>query len=105
MPGQTGTETRFRNHVRSTRWSDQEFEYLQNLAAYSGCSEPELLRRLVVRADRQIIISRDLVNQVTRLGTNVNQIAKKLNSEQPISADELTAAYHQLLKAVSVARS
>ena len=105
MPGQSGSETRFRNHVRSTRWSDQEFEYLQKLAAYSGCSEPELLRRLVVRADRQIIISRDLVNQVTKLGTNVNQIAKKLNSEQPVSADELTAAYQQLLKAVSVARS
>ncbi|MDG5749313.1 plasmid mobilization relaxosome protein MobC [Qipengyuania sp. XHP0207] len=105
MPGQPGSETRFRNHVRTTRWSDQEFEYLQNLAAYSGCSVSELLRRLVVRADRQIIISRGLVHQVTKLGTNVNQIAKKLNSEQPVSADELTAAYQQLLKAVNIARS
>ena len=105
MPGQSGTETRYRNHVRTTRWSDRELEYLQQLADYSGCSIPELLRRLVCRANHQIIISRDLVYQVTRLGTNVNQIAKKLNSEQPVSADELTAAYQQLLKAVSVARS
>lgn len=105
MPGQSGTETRFRNHVRTTRWSDQEFEYLRDLAAYSGCSVPELLRRLVVRADRQVIISRDLVFQVRRLGTNINQIAKQLNSGQPVSADELKAAYQQLLAAVNVARS
>ena len=105
MPGKPGSETRYRNHVRTTRWSDQELVYLTELAHYSGCSVPELLRRLVCRANHQIIISRDLVYQVTRLGTNVNQIAKKLNSEQPVSADELTAAYQQLLKAVSVARS
>lgn len=105
MPGQTGSETRFRNHVRTTRWSDQEFEYLQQLAEYSGCSQPELLRRLVVRANRQIVLSRDLVNQVTKLGTNVNQIAKQLNSGYPVSPDELQAAYQQLLQAVNVARA
>ncbi len=105
MPSQSGTETRYRNHVRTTRWSDQEFEYLKELAAYSGCSVPELLRRLVVRANRQIIISRDLVFQVTRLGTNINQIAKRLNGGKPVSADELKAAYQQLLAAVNVAKS
>lgn len=105
MPGQSGTETRFRNHVRRSRWSDRELESLQQLAEYSGCSQPEILRRLVVRADRQIVISRDLVNQVTRLGTNVNQIAKQLNSGYPVSGDELKAAYQQLLAAVNVAKS
>lgn len=105
MPGRTGSENRYRNHVRTTRWSDRELEYLQQLADYSGCSQPELLRRLVVRANRQIVISRDLVYQVTRLGTNVNQIAKQLNSGQSVSSDELKATYQQLLAAVNVAKS
>ena len=105
MPGQTGSETRFRNHVRTTRWSDREFAYLTELAEYSGCSIPELLRRLVVRANRQIVVSCDLVYQVTRLGTNVNQIAKQLNSNHPVSGAELKAAYQQLLHAVNLARS
>lgn len=105
MPGRTGSENRYRNHVRTTRWSDQELEYLQQLADYSGCSIPELLRRLVCRANRQIVISRDLVYQVTRVGTNVNQIAKQLNSAYPVSGEELKAAYQQLLAAVNVAKS
>lgn len=105
MPGRPGSKTRYRNHVRTTRWSDEELAYLTELAHYSGCSVPELLRRLVCRANRQIVISRDLVNQVTRVGTNVNQIAKQLNSGYPVSADELKAAYQQLLAAVNIARS
>lgn len=105
MPGQPGSENRRRQVVRTTRWSDTEFAQLQAIAAYSGCSEAEALRRLVNRASRQILISRELVAEVRRLGNNINQIARSLNANLPVSAAELTDAYRTLLLAARIARS
>jgi hypothetical protein len=48
-------------------------------AACSGCSEAEILLRLVRRANKRVIISRELVAEVKRLGSNINQIARHLN--------------------------
>lgn len=105
MPGQTGSENRRRQIVRSTRWDDAEFAELVSIAAYSQCSEAEALRRLVNRATKQILVSRELVSEVKRLGNNVNQIARRLNAGDPVSASELTNAYRALLLAVRIARS
>lgn len=105
MPGQSGTETRQRQIVRSTRWSQQEFERLTELARYSGCSEAELLRRLVNRASRRIIQSRELVIEIRRVGVNLNQIARRLNGGGPVTADELRTVYHDLLAAARIAKS
>ena len=105
MPGQSGTETRQRQIVRSTRWSESEFALLEDVAQYSGCSEAEILRRLVKRSPRQILITRELVASVNRLGSNVNQIARRLNTNSPVHPDDLHAAYRDLLAAVRIARS
>ncbi len=105
MPGQTGSENRRRQIVRSTRWDEAEFDQLQKIAAHSGCSEAELLRRLVNRATSQILISRELVASVNRLGVNINQIARRSNAGGKVDRDELQAAYRALLDAVTVARS
>lgn len=105
MPGQTGSENRRRQIVRSTRWDETEFAELQEVAAYSDCSEAELLRRLVRRAKRQILISRALVAQVNRLGANINQIARRLNAGGHVDPADLQAAYRALLDAVRAARS
>lgn len=105
MPGQSGSENRRRQIVRSTRWDDTEFARLQAIAAYSGCSEAEVLRRLVKRATRHLVLSRELVVEVKRLGGNINQIARRLNSGAAVDPAELTDAYRALLAAVKVARS
>lgn len=105
MPGQTGSENRRRQIVRSTRWDESEFERLRQIAEHSGCSEAELLRRLVKRAHKNILLSRDLVVQIHRLGVNLNQIARRLNAGGSVDPSELIEAYRDLLKAVEVARS
>ncbi|QHL91634.1 plasmid mobilization relaxosome protein MobC [Sphingomonas changnyeongensis] len=105
MPGKSGSETRQRQIVRSTRWSAAEFARLAELARYSGCSEAELLRRLVNRASRQIIPSRELVTEIRRLGGNINQIARRLNGGGQVTAAELRAVYDDLLAAARIARS
>ncbi|MFW2830400.1 plasmid mobilization protein [Sphingomonas sp. ID0503] len=105
MPGQRGTEVRQRQQVRTTRWTVEEAEQLSRLAQYAGCTEAEILRRLVARADRHIVVSRDLVLQVTKLGTNINQIARRLNANSVVSAEDLRDAYAGLLLALRVARS
>ena len=105
MTGRTGSENRRRQIVRSTRWDQGEFAQLREIAEYSGCSEAEALRRLVARATKQILISRDLVIEVRRLGNNVNQIARRLNHGGSVTDDQLRQAYRDLLAAVTIARS
>lgn len=105
MPGRTGSENRQRQIVRSTRWDEDEFAQLQAIATYSGCSEAEVLRRLVRRSNKQIVISRDLVRAVRQLGNNVNQIARCMNSGEQVPSDKLIDAYRELLQAVNVAKS
>ena len=105
MPGQTGSENRRKPIVRSTRWDQEEFEQLRAIAAASGCSEAEVLRRLVKRASRNIILSRDLLTQVRKLGVNLNQIAHRLNDNASVTPTELLDAYRELLALVTIARS
>jgi hypothetical protein len=105
MPGQPGSDNRRRQIVRSTRWDEDEFAQLQAIAVHSGCSEAEALRRLVKRANRTILISRDLVVAVNRLGTNINQIARRLNAGGATQSAALEDAYRALLDAVTISRS
>jgi hypothetical protein len=105
MPGQPGSENRRRQVVRSTRWHEAEFAQLQRIATESRCSEAELLRRLVKRADKNILITRDLVAEVRRLGVNINQIARRLNAGGEVLPADLLDAYRALLNAVTISRS
>lgn len=105
MPGQPGSENRRRQIVRSTRWDEEEFAQLQRIAAESRCSEAELLRRLVARADKTILITRDLVAEVRRLGVNINQVARRLNAGGAVAPADLLDAYRALLLAVTISRS
>lgn len=105
MPGQPGSDNRRRQIVRSTRWDKAEFALLQQIATYSGCSEAEVLRRLVTRASKQIVVSGQLVAMVGKLGGNINQIARRLNADIGVDPDDLVAAYRALLNAVTLARS
>lgn len=105
MPGQPGSENRQRQIVHPTRWSEDEFALLENVANYSGCTKAEVLRRLVNRSPRQILISRTLVAEVNKMGSNINQIARRLNSHSVVSPYELRQAYRDLLAAIRLART
>ncbi len=91
MPGQPGSENRRRQIVRSTRWDVAEFALLQQIATVSGCSEAEVLRRLVMRASKQILISSQLVAMVGKLGGDMNKIASRLNAENGVDPTEGSA--------------
>lgn len=105
MPGQSGSENRQRTIVRSTRWSEAEFAQLQDIAAASQCSEAEVLRRIVRRRHKNILISRDLVRAVNKVGVNINQIARQLNSNGPVTPADLRRVYADLVSLVRIAGS
>lgn len=104
MPGQTGTDSRRRTNVRTNRWDDNELTELRAIAKYSGCSEAEALRRLVRRANKNIVISRDLVIAVNTLGIAINQLIARVHESQPFEVEDLQAVYRELLALVKVAR-
>lgn len=105
MPGQPGSNNRQRQIVLPTRWREDEFALLESAATFSGCSKAEVLRRLVMRSQRQVLITRALVAEVNKIGSNINQIARRLNAQSAVQADELTSAYRELLLAVRIART
>ncbi len=99
MPGKSGTETRVRTVVLTTRWSPQEHGRLEDIAEYSDCSKAEVLRRLVQQGQPMILPSRLLVSEVRRIGVNINQLAKHANASGQVDHDALNDAYRDLLSA------
>lgn len=72
-----------RCHVRFT---DEEFEKIKKHKEYTGKTVPQLLKQAYF--SKQIVLPllslvhfRDLIIELKRIGNNVNQIARKLNSE------------------------
>lgn len=80
MPGQRGSETRQRNKVLPTRWSDAEYAKLNDIAEASGCTMADVLRRLVAHDHTSIIPTQALVSEISRVGNNLNQITRTLNN-------------------------
>lgn len=105
MPGQRGSETRVRQNVLTTRWSQAELEQLDAITVVMGCSRAETLRRLVRRADKQVLATRALINQVRALGNNTNQIARTLNARNPVASGQLIDLYKAMLAALQSMRS
>lgn len=97
MPGQSGSENRIKQIVRTTRWSPDEFAMLQSIANYCGCSEAEILRRLVRRGDRRILPSSILTAECLRIGNNLNQVARHLHSGGSVTPAAVETLYRDLL--------
>ena len=100
MPGQPGSETRVRTHALATRWSPAEYARLGEIAAYSGCSRAEVLRRLVARDHCNIIPSRELSSNVRRLGNNIDQLVRQTYAGASIRPEALAALYKEMLAAL-----
>lgn len=79
MPGQRGSETRQRQLMYTIRWSPEEAQRLEEIAAASGCGKADVLRRLIAYDHSRIIPTRELTRQIAAIGNNLNQIARSLN--------------------------
>lgn len=79
MPGQRGSETRQRQLMYTIRWSPEEAQRLEEIAAASGCGKADVLRRLIAYDHSRIIPTRELTLQIAAIGNNLNQIARSIN--------------------------
>ncbi|TRW17736.1 ribbon-helix-helix protein, CopG family [Glacieibacterium frigidum] len=100
MPHQRGSETRVRNHNVGVRWDDAELAELDALQRHTGLSRAALIRRLVSTAGTRIVLSREHHAAINKLGVNGNQIARALNTGDPVTAAEITALVADLRAAV-----
>lgn len=93
---------RERNHQIILRLNDHELALLKERMRASGLNCSELLRRLITGAtikthdDEKM---RTLLAQISKIGSNVNQIARVANSMQHVDASMLTNASFQISEA------
>lgn len=83
---------RKRNQAVLIRLSDYEKNYLQHQAANAGLKMEPFIRKLIMGIDitprppDNII---NLIREVNYIGNNINQIAKKVNSENSVNQSQL----------------
>ena len=80
------SDRRMRTHVLSVRLTDAELDRLRGLAVAAGMPVSEIVRqstgRVRLRSASDRAAHADLVRQVARLGSNLNQIARRVNSSR-----------------------
>ena len=71
------------------RINEREDEYLIKLMAYSNLSGAEVIREIVFKnrllQPKIPVLDQKTYGELKRIGTNINQIAKKLNSEETVT--------------------
>lgn len=83
---------RKRSQAVLIRLTDNEKNYLQRQAANAGLKMEPFIRKLIMGADitprppSNII---NLIREVNYIGNNINQIAKKVNSENRVNQSQL----------------
>lgn len=92
MPGQRGSETRQRQKMYTIRWSPEEAQRLEEIAAASGCDKADVLRRLIAYDHSRIIPTRELTRQIAAIGNNLNQIAHSINELRARGDDPASSA-------------
>lgn len=90
---------RNRNQAVLIRLTDNEKNHLQRQASNAGLKMEPFIRKLIMgvnitpRPPSNII---NLIREVNRIGNNINQIAKKVNSENCINQTQLDEILHLL---------
>lgn len=90
---------RKRNQAILIRLTDNEKNHLQRQAANAGLKMEPFIRKLIMgvnispRPPSNIV---NLIREVNRIGNNINQIAKKINSENCINQAQLDEILHLL---------
>ncbi len=99
-------EKRLRKHQVKIRLLDEELELLKLKAVKANLSQTELIRNLIVYGTAHPITkfsdneARNLIYEINKIGTNVNQIAARVNGSGAVSKgdfNELHDTYLQLL--------
>ncbi|WP_375188645.1 plasmid mobilization protein [Sphingobium yanoikuyae] len=105
MPGQRGSEQRRRKHIVHVRMDDGELHALDNLIGDCGWSRAAFIRALIAtRGDIRIFEVAPLVAALSKIGGNLNQIARQVNRNGQIddaqylrhALDELVACIRNL---------
>jgi hypothetical protein len=80
MPGQRGSEQRRRQHIVHVRMDDSEMRALDTLIDTCGWSRAAFIRALIAtRGDIRVFEIAPLVAALSRIGSNLNQIARQAN--------------------------
>ena len=83
----------------SVRLNEKEHKHLQRQAENAGLKMEPFIRKLIMGADIQprppdnIV---QLIREINFIGNNINQIAKKVNTENNVSQSQLEEIFHLL---------
>ncbi len=97
----SGSDKRQRSHQSLIRWTDEEFTSVIDRADKSGLAVAAFMRAAVLRepgpraqrrppADHKAL--RQLLGEVGRIGNNINQIARALNTGEKANLPDLQQA-------------
>ena len=84
--------TRKREHRMTVRLNGDEYTKVLSTIERSGLSKQEYILSSILNKKIQERLNVDyfkLINEVNHVGTNLNQIARKLNSNESILKDEI----------------
>lgn len=88
-----------RTNAVLVRLTDKEKKHLQRQAANAGLKMEPLIRKLIMGADiqpRPPDNIAQLIREINAVGNNINQIAKKVNTESCVSQAQLEEILHLL---------
>ena len=83
----------------SVRLTEREHKYLQRQAENAGLKMEPFIRKLIMGVDIQprppdnVV---QLIREINFIGNNINQIAKKVNTENNVSQSQLEEIFHLL---------
>ena len=83
----------------TVRLTDREHKYLQRQAANAGLKMEPFIRKLIMGADiqpRPPDNIAQLLREINYIGNNINQIAKKVNTESRVSQAQLDKVFQLL---------
>ena len=88
-----------RTNAIIVRLTDKEKKQLQRQAENAGLKMEPFIRKLIMRADIQPRPPDNfvqLIREINFIGNNINQIAKKVNTENNVSQSQLEEILHLL---------
>lgn len=90
---------RTRNKRFSLWLNEKEFAHLTKQAETSGLNKEAFIRKLIMGADIQPRLPDNiaqLIREINYIGNNINQIAKKVSTENNVSQSQLEEILHLL---------